>query len=93
MKLSDIAGHFPERAVSRSGDAEITSLEYDSRRVVPGSLFVAVRGLASDGHDYIGRAVESGAAAVGEVAAGAGAVGPQRNAVAEGRVDRGVAVA
>ena len=36
----------------------------DSRRVVPGSLFVAVRGVAVDGHQYIASAIEKGAVAV-----------------------------
>jgi len=36
----------------------------DSREVVPGSLFVAVRGYCSDGHQFIGSALERGAVAV-----------------------------
>ncbi|OHD71071.1 MAG: UDP-N-acetylmuramoyl-L-alanyl-D-glutamate--2,6-diaminopimelate ligase [Spirochaetes bacterium RBG_16_49_21] len=47
-----------------SGTAEICSIEYDSRSVRKGSLFVAVEGFKSDGHAYIGAAVEKGAAAV-----------------------------
>ena len=46
-----------------SGDV-ITSLTDDSRRVEPGSLFVAVRGTHCDGHRYVEQAVEAGAAAV-----------------------------
>ncbi|MCH8242659.1 MAG: UDP-N-acetylmuramyl-tripeptide synthetase, partial [Planctomycetes bacterium] len=45
-------------------DAVITSLTDDSRRVGPGSLFVAVRGTNCDGHRYIEQAVLAGAAAV-----------------------------
>ncbi|MBN1499201.1 MAG: UDP-N-acetylmuramoyl-L-alanyl-D-glutamate--2,6-diaminopimelate ligase [Spirochaetes bacterium] len=45
-------------------DTEITSVEYDSRCCTEGSLFVAVHGLVSDGHDYIETAVKNGAAAV-----------------------------
>ena len=41
-----------------------TSITADSRQVVPGSLFVAVRGYASDGHDYIRSAIEKGATGV-----------------------------
>lgn len=40
------------------------SLTADSRTVVPGSIFVAIRGFASDGHRYIDTAVRSGAKAV-----------------------------
>ncbi len=42
----------------------ISDIEFDSRKVVPGVLFVAVRGTASDGHDFIQAAVAAGAAAV-----------------------------
>ena len=42
----------------------VKRLCYDSRQVEPGDCFVAVAGTASDGHDYIGRAVGAGAAAV-----------------------------
>lgn len=46
------------------GCAEISGVEYDSRRVRPGSLFVAMRGGSTDGNRYIEKAIESGAAAV-----------------------------
>lgn len=42
---------------------EVTGLAHDSRRVVPGDLFIAVRGFTSDGHDHLGEAAASGAAA------------------------------
>ncbi len=42
---------------------EITGLAYDSRRVVPGDLFIAVRGFSSDGHSHVGEAAAAGAAA------------------------------
>ena len=52
--------------VSVNGDMSIgiTSVCNDSRKVAPGALFVAVKGYASDGHDYIRTAVEKGAAAI-----------------------------
>jgi UDP-N-acetylmuramoyl-L-alanyl-D-glutamate--2,6-diaminopimelate ligase len=46
------------------GSAEINGIEYDSRRVVPGDLFVAMRGDATDGNRYIDSAVAQGAVAV-----------------------------
>ncbi len=46
------------------GDPEISAVVYDSRRVAPGSLFVAIPGFKADGHDYIPQALASGAAAV-----------------------------
>ena len=45
-------------------DAEVLGLAHDSRKVVPGSLFVAVRGFHSDGHRFIQQAVAQGAIAI-----------------------------
>lgn len=48
------------------GDGEklISGVTADSREVMPGSLFIAVKGTQSDGHAFIGKAVEAGATAV-----------------------------
>ena len=43
---------------------DISSICNDSRKVVSGSLFVAVKGFASDGHDYIASVLEKGASAI-----------------------------
>jgi len=40
---------------------KVTSVEYDSRKVKAGSLFVAVKGYSVDGHDFIDAAVKNGA--------------------------------
>ena len=40
---------------------EFTRITADSRKVIPGTLFVAVKGYASDGHDYIADAIAKGA--------------------------------
>lgn len=52
--------------ISVHGDTDIviTSVCSDSRKAVAGSLFIAVKGYASDGHSFIGNAVGQGAAAV-----------------------------
>ncbi|MFH0843596.1 MAG: UDP-N-acetylmuramoyl-L-alanyl-D-glutamate--2,6-diaminopimelate ligase [Bacteroidota bacterium] len=52
--------------VSVTGDRKIqvADVVFDSRNVKSGSLFIAVRGSKTDGHDYIGSAVKSGAAAI-----------------------------
>ena len=42
----------------------IKSIEFDSRKVVEGSLFVAIKGLNSDGHKFIDNAIKNGASAV-----------------------------
>nr|NJM03689.1 UDP-N-acetylmuramoyl-L-alanyl-D-glutamate--2,6-diaminopimelate ligase [Desulfobacula sp.] len=48
----------------RAYDPEILSIASDSREVRPGSLFIAVKGLKADGHDYMDQALENGAVAV-----------------------------
>ena len=40
---------------------DITGIHADSRKIQPGYLFVAVKGIQSDGHDYIEKAIEKGA--------------------------------
>ena len=42
----------------------ISSIEFDSRNVTAGSLFVAVKGYNTDGHDFISAAVTAGASAI-----------------------------
>src|SRR5450755_5169895 len=50
--------------LSQSGNPDVTGVEYDSRRVKPGCLFVAMRGETSDGNRFIDQAIQSGAVAV-----------------------------
>ena len=50
--------------LSQSGNPDIAAVEYDSRRVKPGCLFVAMRGESSDGNRYIDQAILSGAVAI-----------------------------
>ena len=45
-----------------SGDFAVTGVTFDSREVEPGFLFVAMPGTVHDGHDFVARAVEMGAA-------------------------------
>jgi UDP-N-acetylmuramoyl-tripeptide--D-alanyl-D-alanine ligase len=47
-----------------SGDAELTGVAVDSRKVRPGDLFVAIRGARVDGHDFAARAAAAGARAL-----------------------------
>lgn len=49
---------------SSSGDTPVTAITADSRNVVPGSMFIAVRGPVSDGHDFINDAVRKGASVI-----------------------------
>src|ERR1700716_1125174 len=50
--------------LSQSGDPAVSAVEYDSRRVKPGCVFVAMRGESSDGNRFIDQAVNAGAVAV-----------------------------
>ena len=50
--------------LSRSGNPPVSGLEYDSRRVKAGDLFVAMRGDSSDGNQFIDTAIDAGAVAV-----------------------------
>src|ERR1700678_4393199 len=51
--------------VERSRSAvDVTSVQYDSRRVNSGDVFVAMRGETTDGNQYIAAAIERGARAV-----------------------------
>ncbi len=63
-KLSDLFIDFPLSRPSGLPDAEITGIAIDSRAVKPGYLFVAMKGGSVDGHDYIAKAIENGAAAI-----------------------------
>jgi UDP-N-acetylmuramoyl-L-alanyl-D-glutamate--2,6-diaminopimelate ligase len=64
MKLSDIIKDIQVRAIQGSADVEIVDVDIDSRRVKEGHLFVAIPGTQTDGHQYVGKALEQGAAAV-----------------------------
>ncbi len=49
---------------SSAAAVTITGVQYDSRRILPGDLFVAMRGGSSDGNRYIDAVVAAGAAAI-----------------------------
>jgi UDP-N-acetylmuramoyl-L-alanyl-D-glutamate--2,6-diaminopimelate ligase len=49
--------------LAHSGDPDVRSVEYDSRRVKPGCVFVAMRGESSDGNRFIDQAIAAGAVA------------------------------
>lgn len=64
MRLYQLLEDQPELIFSDLPDLKIMTLTADSLQVVPGSLFVAVRGSVSDGHNYILDAVTHGAIVV-----------------------------
>src|SRR5271157_2700922 len=50
--------------LSQSGNAAVAGVEYDSRRVRPGTVFVAMKGETSDGNRFIDQAIAAGAVAI-----------------------------
>ena len=64
MKLKELLREIVPTRLLGSAEQEITGICYDSRKVTPGSLFVAIKGFQSDGHAYIGKALELGACAL-----------------------------
>jgi UDP-N-acetylmuramoyl-L-alanyl-D-glutamate--2,6-diaminopimelate ligase len=64
MQLTDLIQRLNVKSIQGPVDREITGVRYDSRRIAPGDLFVAVRGAAFDGHSFIGQAIDKGAVAV-----------------------------
>lgn len=68
MKLRNLAGNierqFAEALAGAAGEVEISGISADSRKVSPGSLFVAVAGVKADGSSFVADAVAKGAAAI-----------------------------
>lgn len=64
MILTNLIKNINYQLISGEINLEITSVAYDSREVKAGSLFICIKGYASDGHAYIEKAIEAGASAI-----------------------------
>ncbi|GAB4528052.1 MAG: UDP-N-acetylmuramoyl-L-alanyl-D-glutamate--2,6-diaminopimelate ligase [Anaerolineae bacterium] len=64
MKLTDLLPWLPRYRVIGNPEVEVTGIAYDSRRVCPGTLFVAYQGVNVDGHGFISAALKNGAVAI-----------------------------
>ncbi|NCB67749.1 MAG: UDP-N-acetylmuramoyl-L-alanyl-D-glutamate--2,6-diaminopimelate ligase [Bacteroidia bacterium] len=64
MILADLLQHINCLENYGTTGIEVTRIQFDSRKVTQGTVFVATRGTATDGHDFIGMAIENGATAV-----------------------------
>ncbi len=63
-KLSEILYKVRTEALSGNTDIDISNVQIDSRKVTNNTLFIAVKGVAVDGHKFIEAAINSGAAAI-----------------------------
>ncbi len=64
MRIEDILKGLEVVTIKGDTGISVSGIEFDSRNVSKGSLFVAVRGYKSDGHDFIDSAVKSGVSAI-----------------------------
>ena len=64
MQLKQLVQQLPALSVEGSLEREVAGIAYDSRRVTPGMVFVAIPGQRTDGHDFINTAIERGATAI-----------------------------
>lgn len=63
MKLKDIIINTGAEIIHGTAETEVSAICCDSRKVAPGSLFIAVNGCNTDGHKYVDAAMSAGAIA------------------------------
>ena len=61
MKLRELLKDVEYKLVQGDLEQEISDIAYDSRKVVSGTVFIAMKGFRVDGHDYVGTAIDNGA--------------------------------
>ena len=64
MILTEILYKISIRSVKGSTDVEVKDLQIDSRKVIAGSCFIAIKGSAADGHKFIDTAINNGATVI-----------------------------
>jgi len=64
MELNKLLVNVTPLQIVGYADVDIIGVDIDSRRIKPGHLFVAIKGTQVDGHNFIAKAVELGAAAI-----------------------------
>ena len=60
MILKELIEKLDYELVCGDIDTDISSITSDSRKVVDGTAFICIKGYQSDGHAYIGKAIENG---------------------------------
>jgi UDP-N-acetylmuramoyl-L-alanyl-D-glutamate--2,6-diaminopimelate ligase len=63
MKLYQLVAPLLKRRIVNAEDVDVTAITADSRRVVPGAMFVAIRGNTVDGHTFVAESARKGAVA------------------------------
>ncbi|HYE82690.1 MAG TPA: UDP-N-acetylmuramoyl-tripeptide--D-alanyl-D-alanine ligase [Clostridia bacterium] len=64
LSIGEIVSASKGRLMNPIQDLTVTEVSIDSRRIKPGDMFIALQGESFDGHDFISKAVENGAALV-----------------------------
>lgn len=64
MKLDILIKKCNIKKIINNKECEIKDINYDSRKITKGSLFICLKGTKKDGHDYIEEAVKNGACAI-----------------------------
>ena len=64
MKLKEVLHYVKPLEITGSEDVNVVGVQMDSRKVLNGHLFVAVKGTQTDGHDYIEKAISLGASVI-----------------------------
>lgn len=64
MKLNELLSNIKTIAIKGNEEVEVKGISADSRQIRPGFLFVAVEGIFTDGHAYIGKAIEEEASVI-----------------------------
>jgi UDP-N-acetylmuramoyl-L-alanyl-D-glutamate--2,6-diaminopimelate ligase len=62
--LKDILYKTSIEAIKGTTDLSISKIEFDSRKIASGDVFVAIKGTVSDGHQYIDKCIAQGAVAI-----------------------------
>lgn len=64
MILNELLKDIKPISISGNADIEVTGINIDSRKIEKGHMFVAIKGTQTDGHAYIGKAIELGATSI-----------------------------
>jgi len=64
MKIKELIEEREIMSITGSDELQVSGISYDSRKVEPGHLFVAMQGEKVDGHSFIESAVKKGATAI-----------------------------